>query len=555
MTLGSCTISSWVRIFAFGLAATLLNGQELTPVFRAGTKLVEVDVTVLDKKGNAVVGLGSDDFTILDDGKPRSIAFFRPDNAPDSDRSAAALAALPPGVVSNHPTVGASDLPSNVAALVLDTVNTPPQQSLTARAQMMRYLRTLAPRTRVAIFVMGRQLRTLYDFTDDAAALRAKLEKAGLGSPVGHVTDYAQSVRDADEFFNLFAFDPATLMADTDIAGQHLKAESIANDNARRYRMELTLAAMEALGAHLAGIPGRKGLVWIGAGISMQSMNGDMGAVEDFHVKVRRASERLAQEGIVLYIVDSQMLVLPAETSADTKAPAMPRSFGRFDRQANTETLSANTRPAAELMASVTGGRYFHDNNDLAAGFEQAAIDFQGAYTLGFYMPEQADDKWHKLRIRVRGPGRNVRHKEGYFARSARTQPDSWTMDVWRAKFAEPVGSTAILLSAASKRLASGEFALTITADAATLELRPDGEGLNADLEVGIVDRAPDGTASTHCAGYGVTLPAAPTAKDVVYRLQWKPDPGSKGVRIVVHDTRSGEYGSLDVPLGGLPHP
>ena len=546
-------ISCWVCASAFGLAAALLTGQETTPVFRAGTKLVEVDVTVLDKKGNAVTGLGSADFTVLDNGKPRSIAFFRPDRAPASGRGAAAPAAPPSGVFSNHPPIGAPDLPANVAALVLDTINTPPQQSLTARAQMMRYLRTLAPRTRVAIFVMGRQLRTLYDFTDDAAALRAKLEKASLGSPVGRVTNYAQSVRDADEFVNLFAFDPATLMADTDVAGQHLKAESIANDNARRYRMELTLAALEALGGHLAGVPGRKSLVWIGAGIAMQSMNGDMGAVEDFHAKVRRVSERLAQLGIVLYIVDSQALVLPAETSADTKAPVLPRSFGRFDRQANTESLSANTRPAVELMASVTGGRYFHDSNDLAAGFEQAAIDFQGSYTLGFYMPEEADDKWHKLRVRVQGPGMNVRHKEGYFARSTKAQPGSWTMDVWRAKFAEPVGSTAILLSATSQRLASGEIELAVTADAAGLELRPDGDGLNADLEVGIVDRAADGTASAHCAGYGVTLPVAPTARDVVYRVRWKPDPGSKGVRVVVRDTRSGEYGSLDIPLGDLP--
>jgi hypothetical protein len=38
--------------------------QEQTPTFRTGTQLVELTVTALDKKGNAVTDLRLQDFTI-----------------------------------------------------------------------------------------------------------------------------------------------------------------------------------------------------------------------------------------------------------------------------------------------------------------------------------------------------------------------------------------------------------------------------------------------------------------------------------------------------------
>src|SRR6266545_4426322 len=94
------------RVFAFGLASALLTGQQTAPVFRAGTKLVEVTVTVLDKKGNAVTGLEPADFTLLDDGKARELALFRfdgaPAAAPPASAPAAAAPSLPPGFFTNR---------------------------------------------------------------------------------------------------------------------------------------------------------------------------------------------------------------------------------------------------------------------------------------------------------------------------------------------------------------------------------------------------------------------------------------------------------------------
>lgn len=46
------------------------------PIFRGGTDLVQVDVSVLDGKRRPVRGLTAADFTVLEDGQPREIQAF-----------------------------------------------------------------------------------------------------------------------------------------------------------------------------------------------------------------------------------------------------------------------------------------------------------------------------------------------------------------------------------------------------------------------------------------------------------------------------------------------
>jgi VWFA-related protein len=425
------------RYLLSGLTAACLWGQSSAPVFRAGTKLVEVTVTVLDRKGNAVSGLEASDFTVLDDGKPRQVSFFRFDggpaaSAPKPSPYAPDTPVLPQGVFTNRPELGA-EAPRTITALVLDSLNTPPAQGMMVRAQMMRYLRELAPNTRVAIFQLGQQLRILHDFTDDAASLRARIEKATVGMPPNTVTDYAQSIIEAEAFVNMFP--PEMQASIEEMERTMLEVESMANSASRRYRMERTLAAMEALGKHLAGVPGRKNLVWISGGFSMVSITGAMGmgprgGVENFEAKVRATSRKLAQDGVILYIVDSKGIELPSDLGATSRQPLPPRGRGRFEPQMDTEAASSDPLPAMELMAAITGGRYLHNTNDLAAGFKQTAADMRGSYTLGFYMTTDPDDKWHKLKVRVKRPGVEVRHREGYLADSVPAQPAKWDADI-----------------------------------------------------------------------------------------------------------------------------
>ena len=176
-----------------------------TPTFRTTTRLVELTVTALDKKGQAVTDLQLEDFTVKENGKPRPIAFFKYDGGPPVEPKALPL---PAGVFTNRVEFTPGP-PRNITALVLDELNTPPQYSMRVRAMVTRYLKALAPQTRVAVFHMGARLRVLHDFTDDADSLRARIEKSVLAMPLQAETDFERSVIEAEQFVDMFSGRPA----------------------------------------------------------------------------------------------------------------------------------------------------------------------------------------------------------------------------------------------------------------------------------------------------------------------------------------------------------
>jgi hypothetical protein len=99
------------------VSAVILTGQQPAPLFRAGSKLVEVEVTVLDKKGNPVTGLTQADFTVRDEGKLQSIAFFHFDGVTEPPAAAKTPSSAPPER-QGGPLVFSKESPSWPALLV-----------------------------------------------------------------------------------------------------------------------------------------------------------------------------------------------------------------------------------------------------------------------------------------------------------------------------------------------------------------------------------------------------------------------------------------------------
>jgi VWFA-related protein len=72
-------IAAVASMFASGVILAAQSGPpQQAPVFRAGTTVVPITVTVLDKKGLPVTDLKQSDFTVLEDDKPREIVNFFP---------------------------------------------------------------------------------------------------------------------------------------------------------------------------------------------------------------------------------------------------------------------------------------------------------------------------------------------------------------------------------------------------------------------------------------------------------------------------------------------
>ena len=537
------------------LLAVVAQGQ--APTFRAATRLVELTVTALDKKGQAVTDLRLEDFAIQENGKPRAIAFFKYDGGTSVDPPALPL---PPGVFTNRVEFIPGP-PRNVTALLLDDLNTPTQFSMRVRAAATRYLKALAPRTRMGVFHMNAQLRVLHDFTDDAEALRARIEKSALALPLRSETDFDRSVIEAEQFLDMFRGDPQMEALMAEMVRSQLETELLANARSRLARLEMTLASIESLGQHLAGIPGRKNLVWISGGISIVSVTGAMGmgprgSIESHEDKVKRTAQKLAQQGIVLYIVDAKGLDVPTSMTAESPGIQPMRGRGRFEPQQQAESISADPQAAMELLSSTTGGRYIRNTNDLAEGFKRAASDLEGSYTLGFYVSDEPDGKWHNLRASVKRSGVNLRHRKGYYAEAAGATAAPWTNETATAVIANPIGSSAVQLTAYCAPAPDGDpgtLQVNLRIETASLRFHEDGEGRQARIQVIFAGRVANGGTRVTTDAPTVKIPARgwemAQRDGLFYSRRWKPEPDASSLRVVVRDLITGQYGTVDVPL------
>ncbi len=92
------------------LLPLLAAGQDRPTTIRTETRAVQIDVSARDSHGVPVHGLTKDDFTILDNGKPRAIAFF----SAETGDSVPGDAPLVPSTPLATPRVLSNTAPSNV---------------------------------------------------------------------------------------------------------------------------------------------------------------------------------------------------------------------------------------------------------------------------------------------------------------------------------------------------------------------------------------------------------------------------------------------------------
>ena len=164
------------------LSVLSLHSQTATPdagtsaTIKSRVRLVLVDVVVTNGKGEAVTGLHKNDFQILENGKPQTISTIEEHHgaAPTQIK----LPTLPPHVYTNFPVTQTAD---SLNVLLLDALNTPSPDQTYVHTQMLKYLKTIPPGTRVAIFTLASRLRMLQGVTSDSSELLAALNSLQAG--------------------------------------------------------------------------------------------------------------------------------------------------------------------------------------------------------------------------------------------------------------------------------------------------------------------------------------------------------------------------------------
>jgi VWFA-related protein len=528
------------------LLALPLAAQD-PPTFRSDTRLVELQVVVTGRDRAPVTGLTAEDFTILENGKRKSIAFFTAPAAQPKQRPEP----LPPGLLTNRPEYTPS-APQGVMAVVLDVLNTRAGDQYFARSQTARFLKDLTGSERVGLYVLSNRLRVLHSFTDDPLSLARMVQKLRGEWPTGGADQEQQRKLEADLF--------------TQAAGG-VELEALMSSSAEQTRMQtesrirMTLEQLEILGQHLAGVPGRKSLVWVSSGIPMLTMAfspapGPRGSAMAYYyrenARFERAVRRLAEANVAVYPVDARGL------QGGNLTPVVQPNLGRYgsrgDATFNLELMQVPARdtfPSMQFLADATGGRALYNSNDLESGLRQAADDLQSNYTLAYYTDLDDDAKKRELNVRVRGRGLDVLARK----RVPAARRDG-LLEV-RDLLDSPIDATGVLLNGRVTRDAN-QLHVTLQIEPGSLLLSRNGAHTEAIVEIYLAQITPAGQRKVQDARLSLRLTEPELAKLVndglLYQRTLDLDPETERLRILVRDARSGASGTMDAPIRLVPN-
>ena len=541
------------------LGATLLRAQGKSPhadktlnTLHVTTQLVVVNVIAKDRHGHPVKGLTRDDFTVLDNGSPQKLSIFQVEETRAAQEGPAKL---PPGTYSNLPARAAGAAPA-VTVILLDALNTPWEDQVWSRGEVVKFLEQMQPGDRVALYGLGRELRVLHDFTTDASTL---LQALGI---------YRERI--ASE---LASSEPQQssegLLAMGGRAGAEIRASNLAQfmdqseqrmeDFYVKHRARLTVRALLQIAVHLQGFPGRKNLIWVsgsfpmGEGLARLLNTGSFTNQQVYGPEVEGVARALSYSDLAVYPVDARGLM----------------TLGRYSalqhRRRDTRSMGADFA-VMDVLAERTGGRAYYNTNNVRGALRRVLDDSRLNYVLGYY-PRSAKWKgeYRKIKVEVHQPGVHLQYRRGYVAlpeEQTSTESDDRLMN---AAVISPIEATAIgltvrLFSVTAKETPPGgsqqsySLQLDLHVDLRDVSHPAPGVPWDGSLTLLLAEVGPKGDV-LHAVSHKLALniPAQVQAKlleqgfDARENLQAAA--GAETLRVVVRDDSTGNLGSVDVPL------
>jgi VWFA-related protein len=406
-----------------GLFSAPLQSQTAPPeangrrVFQANARIVVLDVVVTGKSRRPLTGLHKQDFVLSEDGHPQILTYFE-EHTSAQPASQPTLLDLPPNVFTNIPRVNSSDA---VMVLVLDSLNTPLDDQRYVRAQMLKYLKKLEPGRRVAIFILGTQLRLLQGFTDDPALLVAAISerKNRAGAQISPLLQSDAETAATQETINglmQYAPDAAADM-------QQFAAEEGATRS--NMRIQLTLVAFQQLAQYLSGIPGRKNVAWFSGAFPAAifpdpTLPDRFGAQRDDQEEIHKTDALLASAQVAIYPIGAEGVGTDSFSSAGADSRLTQKQLSQPQQQSQERNVN---RAAMDVIAKDTGGVAFYGSNSLTDAMDHVVAHGSNFYTLTYTSSNPATDgRFRKIQVQLaNSPGYQLAYRRGYYADDAKS--------------------------------------------------------------------------------------------------------------------------------------
>ena len=396
--------------------------------------VVGVDVYVTDKKGNPITGLTKQDFQIFEDKRPVEISNFLAfasgvpvTQEPIVDTSGAMTGAsvqpTPPSVFEEQRL--------NLIVYV-DNFNIRPFNRNRVFRRLREFLSVEVDREdRIMLVSYDRSLHVRQPFTSDTGLINSSLRE--LEDFSGHaVQKDGERLRLLEEIGETERHD--------DVA---YKVRQYATETHSDMRFSLT--ALTDMVRSLAGMPGRKALIYISDGLPMrpgedmfyalQHKFGESSNLSQIHeFDLSREFSSLASQAsankVAFYTIDAAGLRAPTSVSMGRMSSTAPGLDTYVDG-----IYFGNLQSTLRYLADRTGGLAIINTNDVSSGLRRVASDFDNYYSLGYSPAHNGDGRFHKIVVKVARKNLRLRHREGYRDKPMSTRMSDATLSQLRYGF------------------------------------------------------------------------------------------------------------------------
>jgi len=420
-----------------------VSSHDTPTTFKVRVNLVLVRAVVRDSKGKIVSNLKKEDFQVYDNRKLQTISSFSVES-PETRTASAVAAGSAAGTSSSADVAGgkAVVLPQRFVSMVFDDVHLSMADAVFVRDSATRFFGALAASDRVSLSTTSGQLTQ--EFTDD----HDKLARALLGISPHSLTSHSShdcpdvSYYEADLIANKSdqqALDVATeetlqcaFRGDTRMrATAQSMAQSAANSMAVQGDNETQYAYrhLEDVVRRLASMPGQRVLVLVSPGFITSTLQ----------LEASEMVDRATRANIVINTIDARGLYAPdvmgdiADPPRDTMSTAGSKTSFRVAAQFAQEEVLAE-------LANGTGGKFFHNRNDVDEAMREAGAAPAISYLLGFSPQNlKIDGRFHALKVTLTSKEKfELQARHGYFAPKTLTDPaESTKLEMQEALFSQ----------------------------------------------------------------------------------------------------------------------
>jgi VWFA-related protein len=572
---------------------TQASASNQEPTIRTTARSVDVDVVVYDKKGHPITDLKQSDFQVFDGGRQQTIRSFSLDAAANAPAGAAAAQPAPDDsqqVFSNRDAAPAAQITTaTTTILLIDSSHLAFADLTNARAEMLRFLKTVPADERVGLYVLRRfGFQVLKEPTIDHNDLATTLNKwMPTAQDLAQAQDEEQRNRQDIEYVHsvtdLLSVNGNTSSGEADMFAPVDPQLRGMGDNPPR----AALASLISVARHLAPIPGHKSLIWVSsdnvlADFSDKAPDAEKGdhSADPLAIRAREAlneahgsiypldASQLEAGGIAASTRQSNVQLNPASVNPYSQTAGLPPSVAEEANEAYeksqrdmypgriTSQMQQDTHPIQGMfqeLAIATGGRTLRRAGDIAGELNGVVADGRAVYMLSFSPDAAPDNRYHDLNVKVAGK-RDVklRFRSGYFyAVEPATMKDRFQQALW-----QPADSTELTITATPLAGVKGPE-LRLNIGGAGLDLAQQGDRYVDDLQVFFLQQG--GSAGrARIAGQVLHLDLkSGTYQDVLrdgvpFRQNLELRPNLESMRVLVVDKNSGRIGSVTIPASAL---